>query len=122
MINGKDDYKPVQDMFDAPYDREPAPSKIPGAALEFDISALGEVASVHLYIEQAICEVKWKNGVRLLTFVHATEPIGWYRFEGLDKPLNYDLIPPAYNIDEATEDGGPVTGLDLRRLGYPEGK
>lgn len=118
----KDDYKPVQDLFDAPYDREPAPSKIPGAALEFDISALGEVASVHLYIEQAICEVKWKNGVRLLTFVHATEPIGWYRFEGLENPLNHDLIPPAYNIDEATEDGGPVTGLDLRRLGYPEGK
>jgi len=31
----KGDYKPVQDFFDAPYDREPAPTKIPGAALEW---------------------------------------------------------------------------------------
>src|SRR6218665_3866500 len=30
-------YKVVQDYFDAPYDREPAPTKIPAGALEFDI-------------------------------------------------------------------------------------
>ena len=118
----KDDYKPVQEMFDVPYDRDPAPSKIPGASLEFDISSLGEVESVHLYIEKAICEVKWKNGVRLLTFVHATEPVGWYQFEGLENPLSYELIPPAYNITEGAEDAGPVVGQDLRRLDYPEGK
>lgn len=118
----KDDYKPVQDMFDVPYDREPAPSKIPGASLEFDISALGEVESVHLYVEEAICEVKWKNGVRLLTFVHATEPIGWYQFEGLENPINNELISPAYYIDVGNEDAGPVVGQDLRRLGYQEGK
>ncbi|MEQ6118202.1 glycoside hydrolase family 95-like protein [Reichenbachiella sp. MALMAid0571] len=118
----KNDYKPVQENFDVPYDRSPAPSKIPGAALEFDVSALGEVASVHLYVEKAVCEVVWKNGVRLLTFVHATEPVGWYRFEGLEKELEYELIPPAYNVKEKSKTESPVTGQDLRRLEYPEGK
>ncbi len=118
----KNDYKPVQNLFDVPYDNSPAPSKIPGAALEFDVSSLGEVASVHLYVEEAVCEVKWKNGVKLLTFVHATEPIGWYKFEGLEKALNTNLVPPAYNIKGVSESENPVSGQDLRRLGYPEGK
>jgi len=118
----KNDYKPVQEKFDVPYDRSPAPSKIPGAGLEFDISSLGEVASVELYLDKAVCEVKWENGVKLLTFVHATDPVGWYRFEGLDQPLPYVLIPPAYNLEGKSEADSPVTGQDLRRLEYPEGK
>jgi len=115
-------YKEVQEKFDVPYDRSPAPSKIPGAALEFDISSLGEVESVHLYLEKAICVVKWKSGVKMSTFVHATEPIGWYRFEGLDKPLSYEIIPPAYTNSGENTVESPVTGQDLRRLGYPKGE
>ncbi|GJM27425.1 MAG: hypothetical protein DHS20C17_00600 [Cyclobacteriaceae bacterium] len=117
----KDDYKPVQDKFDVPYDNSPAPSKIPGAALEFDISDFGEVESVHLHLSSALCEIKWESGVKLITFVHSTEPLGWFRFEGIDK-LNYHLIPPAYNVSGTNESENPVTGQDLRRLGYPEGK
>ena len=79
----KDTYKNVQDRYDVPYDQLPAPSKIPGGALEFDVKALGEVASVKLNLDSAICEVKWKNGAILKTFVHATEPLGWYTFENL---------------------------------------
>ena len=48
VANG--DYKVIQDLGDLPYERDPAPSKIPGASLEFDISALGEIASSQLYI------------------------------------------------------------------------
>ena len=118
----KDDYKPVQDRFDVPYDRSPAPSKITGVGLEFDVSSLGDVESVHLYVDKAVCEVKWTNGVKLLTFVHATEPVGWYRFEGLDNLLPYELIPPAYNVLGKNESENPVTGQDLRRLKYSEGK
>ncbi len=117
-----DTYKEVQDRFDVPYDKSPAPSKIPGAGLEFDISSLGEIASVHLYIKNAICKVKWKNGARLLTFVHATEPMGWYLFEGLNEPLPFELIPPDYNTPGKNIEESPVTGQDLRRLEYPEGK
>lgn len=117
-----DEYQPVQEKFDVPYDKSPAPSKIPGAALEFDISSLGDIESVHLYLDEAVCEIKWKEGARLLTFVHATEPVGRYQFEGLNQPLPYELVPPAYNLEGIREADNPVTGQDLRRLEYPEGK
>ncbi|HUH48044.1 MAG TPA: glycoside hydrolase N-terminal domain-containing protein, partial [Arenibacter sp.] len=77
-------YKNVQERYDVPYDQLPAPSKIPGGALEFDVSGLGDVEYVKLNVETAICEVKWKNGAVLKTFVHATEPIGWYSFENIN--------------------------------------
>ncbi|WP_181938082.1 glycosyl hydrolase family 95 catalytic domain-containing protein [Arenibacter sp. P308M17] len=115
-------YKNVQDKYDAPYDNLPAPSKIPGAAIEFDISSLGEVASVKLMLKNAICEVRWKNGAVLKTFVHATEPIGWYRFENLPTLLRPTISPPTYALKETTGKGDPVTGQDLRRLGYGQGK
>ncbi|GLR18804.1 hypothetical protein GCM10007940_34200 [Portibacter lacus] len=117
----KDDYKPVQDRYDAPYNRSPAPSKIPGAALEFDVSSLGEVESVHLNLETAICKVSWKSGVRFYAFVHAEDPVGWYRFEGLEGEISSELIPPAYNLAGISGEESPVTGQDLRRLEYPEG-
>jgi len=117
----KNDYKPVQQNFDVPYNKSPAPSKIPGAALEFDVSSLGEVASVHLYVAEAVCEVTWENGVKLFTFVHATEPVGWYRFEGIESELPFNLIPPPYILKGESAAENPVAGQDLRRLKYPEG-
>ena len=68
------DYLPVQEKLDVPYDRDPAPSKIPGAALEF--GALGEVENVHLYLGSALCEVVWKNGVTLYSFIDSDRPVG----------------------------------------------
>mgnify|MGYP003641687023 FL=1 len=118
----KDTYKNVQDRYDVPYDQLPAPSKIPGGALEFDVKGLGEVASVKLNLDSAICEVKWKNGAILKTFVHATEPLGWYTFENVSGDLNPSIIPPAYVSVKQDGANDPVTGQDLRRLNYDGGK
>lgn len=115
-------YQNVQNKYDVPYDQLPAPSKIPGGALEFDVAQLGEVASVSLDVEKAICEVTWKNGAILKTFVHATEPVGWYTFENISGDLSPTIIPPAYVSNEKAGVESPVTGQDLRRLGYKEGQ
>lgn len=115
-------YKNVQNKYDVPYDNLPAPSKIPGAALEFDISNLGEVKLVKLVLKNASCEVHWKNGAVLKTFVHATQPIGWYRFENIPTHLKPSLIPPAYVSEKTNGVESPVSGQDLRRLGYEQGK
>jgi alpha-L-fucosidase 2 len=117
----KDNYKAVQEAFDRPYDELPAPSKIPGAAIEFDISKLGEIRSVTLDVKTALCEVKWRNGARLLTFVHGSELCGWYRFENLPSEVNPELIAPAYSRkgdDKAVE----MSFYDLDRLGYRQGE
>ena len=94
------DYAIIQELGDIPYEREPAPSKIPGAALEFDITSLGEISSAHLYIKEGVAEVNWKNGASLKTFIHPDLPLGWFRFENTTiVPL---IIPPAYAGNKGT--------------------
>ncbi|MFL9483850.1 glycosyl hydrolase family 95 catalytic domain-containing protein [Chitinophagaceae bacterium LWZ2-11] len=116
----KKEYGVVQQYLDAPYDREPGPSKIPGGALEFNTENWGNVTDVHLHIQNALCEVHWANGIVLKTFVHASQPVGWFRFENIQTELTPSLIAPKYQGVSASE-GGPVKGDDLSRLGYKQG-
>jgi alpha-L-fucosidase 2 len=118
----KDAYSKVQQMFDLPYDRNPAPSKIPGGAMEFGIASLGEIESVELSLKNAMCTIKWKNGASLQAFVNATDQIGWFRFKGTDPAMVPELIPPAYTLEGESEAENPVSGQDLRRLGYSKGE
>ena len=115
-------YKVVQNLFDAPYDQLPAPSKIPGAAIEFNTKSLGEVVQVRLTLNNAVCETTWENGTKLQTFVHASQPTGWFRFENV--PLDFIplLIPPQYRKTGTGDANDPVAGQDLQRLGYEQGK
>ncbi|MCE4563434.1 glycoside hydrolase N-terminal domain-containing protein [Maribellus sp. CM-23] len=115
-------YKAVQQMFDVPYDRAPAPSKIPGAALEFDPVALGELQEITLSLQSAICNATWKNGAKLESFVHATQPVGWFRFTNVPASFSPELVVPPYRKDSTAGADSPVTGQDLQRLGYEQGK
>ena len=119
----KKDYKIVQDYFDKPYDTEPGPTKIPGAALEFDTKSFGKITSAHLFIKQALCEVRWENGVVLKTFVHANRQVGWFRFEQLPTSVEPQLVPPTYNLQSTESVSNTVTeGGNLLRLGYQQGQ
>ncbi len=116
----KGDYKTVQDMFDVPYDAEPAPSKIPAAAIEFDQAGLGPVRSVRLFIREALCRVEWTGGAVLETFVQAERNAGLFRWTGpFPEPA---LATPPYGRGRAGGSLDPVTGQDLRRLGYAQGR
>jgi alpha-L-fucosidase 2 len=114
-------YKAVQDMFDAPYDQMPAPSKIPGAALEFNLDKLGKVRTVTLDIAKARCLIEWESGMSLQTFVHADGQSGWFRFTRVPKGFAPRIIPPEYNKANDSGEESPVYGQDLRRLGYEQG-
>ena len=115
-------YGAVQRKLDAPYDQLPAPSKIPGAALEFDISSLGPVRSARLTLSGALAEVEWQNGATLQSFVSATQPIGWFEFNGVSADMLPNLITPRYQSTGAIAGADPVSGQDLRRLGYKQGQ
>lgn len=118
----KNDYKPVQEYFDKPYDLEPAPSKIPAGALEFNLPEDTKLKSLHLVLATAVCEAQWENGMRLQTFVHATQPVGWFRFENVSAPVQPQLLAPPYQSD--IKSGGEVNSLvgdDLARLEYEPG-
>ncbi len=116
----KNDYKPVQDYFDGPYDREPAPSKIPAGALEFVLPE-SAVRSVRLSLKDALCEVSWENGLKLSTYVHAIRPVGWFRFENIKEAFEPRLIAPAYQDQSPAGEVNSVTGDNLGRLGYEQG-
>ncbi len=113
-------YEVVQKAFDTPYDQSPAPSKIPAGALEFDIAKLGKVKSVVLDVATAVCTVEWENGAKLITFVDAEKPAGWYKFENISEPVKVELISPAYNRKNK-EAATSQSRTDLNQLGYPQG-
>ena len=118
----KGDYLPVQKKYDWPYEAQPAPSKIPGAALEFSLAGIGEPSGVRLYLHDALCEARWDNGMTLRTFVHASEPVGWFIFDQVPGSIDPVLIAPQYNNPEGSKDADSVEGQDLRRLGYKQGE
>lgn len=117
-------YRAVQQKMDDPYERIPAPSKIPGAALEFSLEQFGEPQSVRLYLENALCRVDWADGKSLQTFVHATEPVGWFLFDNVGD-VGEDFVPqivaPKYKKEGESGAVNSVDGQDLQRLGYEQG-
>lgn len=114
-------YDRVHDAYDRPYGSNPAPTKIPAGALEFDLSGWGEVDSVRLFVRNAQCKVWWNDGRTMESFVHATEPFGWFRFRGVDS-LSANLLPPAYEPgDGPTETMEAQAFLTLASLGYTQG-
>ncbi|MCX6559233.1 MAG: hypothetical protein NTZ26_01840 [Candidatus Aminicenantes bacterium] len=117
----RNDYGPVQKKFDVPYDAEPAPSKIPAAALEFDIGGWGPVKEARLSLADGLATVRWEDGRMLETFVHAASPAGWFRWSGVASGFQPILRMPAYQTLAVGGEADSVTGQDLRRLGYRQG-
>ena len=114
-------YLEAQLMGDRPYDESAGPSKIPAAAIEIPIEEWGPVESVRLFTHHGICRVIWENGIEMEVFVHAQEPAGWIRITGHPPSTGFYLIPPLYYLENTDILDDPVTGQDLRLLGYPRG-
>ncbi len=110
----------VQKIGDDPYDNIPYPTKIPAAALEFNISDLGKVKSATLDIHTATAKIVWLNGATLETFVHATEPYGAFKLTAANGVLPV-LIPPAYTVNEGDKNDPSHSGQALVKLGYAKG-
>ena len=116
------DYLPVQKKLDWPYNMNPAPSKIPGAAIEFPLEKIGAPTQVRLYLNNALCVANWADGTQMQTFVHATEPVGWFVFRNLKTPIEPSILTPVYNKTKPDGSLDPVSGQDLHRLGYQQGE
>jgi alpha-L-fucosidase 2 len=85
-------YDTVQKIGDLPYEKFSAPTKIPGAAIEFDLSKLGRVVKNELDITTAISKVKFENGVVFTNYVHAVNQEGYFIFDNCaDAALTFDI-------------------------------
>jgi len=125
----KNDYEPVHQKGDAPYDDIAYPTKLPAAAIEFDISSFGSVLSNVLDITTALNTIKFQNGVVFNCYVHAMKQEGYFGFENLasvqaDKimaAVTPHLIIPNYTGDNQIEDDNTHAGEGLQKLGYDKG-
>lgn len=123
-------YDSVQKYGDEPYEANPAPTKIPGAALEMDLTTLGVVVSNTLDLSNGLNKIEFANKMVMYNYVHATKNIGYIGLENIPKTLSSpaalqhwlpNLLPPAYtNGNNGT--GNSVEGQGLVQLGYKEGR
>lgn len=119
----KKDYGVVQEYFDAPYEREAGPTKLPGGALEFTIPDwnTAEELLVSLDIGTGLSFLQWPDGRRFETFVHAEKKEGWFRCKGFPDPAScFKLIAPQFGLNREASEANSVQGSDLARLGYPQ--
>ncbi|HET6722241.1 MAG TPA: hypothetical protein VFH07_05800, partial [Chitinophagaceae bacterium] len=114
-------YDSVQKIGDEPYEKYPAPTKIPGAAIEFDLNKIGQVKKVSLDISNGLTVVEFENGVLFNNYIHATRQVGYFGFENIDEDIIPDLVIPNYNTGKAGKTGNSVAGQSLERLGYQKG-
>ncbi len=116
-------YDTVQAIGDRPYDTSAAPTKIPGAALEFNCTAFGKVEQAELDISTGLATVAFANGTKFLNYVHATRLAGYFGFEKLPGgPVLPELKIPAYQRATAAVNGNKVVdGQGLVTLGYGPG-
>ena len=79
----KEQYDTVQKLGDEPYEKYAAPTKIPGAALEFDLTKIGKVVSNELDIKTGLSVIKFENGIVFNNYIHAVNQVGYFGFENL---------------------------------------
>lgn len=114
-------YDSVQRLGDEPYEKYPAPTKLPGAAMEFDLNKIGKVVSNELFIENGLSVITFENGTRFNNYIDATATVGYFGFEHLDQIVEPALIIPNYNSGVAGKSGNSVVGQGLELLGYDQG-
>jgi alpha-L-fucosidase 2 len=124
----KGEYGIVQDYFDKPYEENPAPTKLPGAAIEFEFLNINESESFsieksELDLKTGLVTIFFTNKVTLKVFIHAKKTEGWY---AIDTPkdarftwgIKVNLVAPSYGNMEDKEKSNSTNGDNLARLGY----
>lgn len=100
-----------------------APTKLSGGALEFNLTHLGGPEQVRLYLNNALCEVKWENNAEMQIFTHATNPVGWFQIKSSGVNIKPILKTPEFQSDrEINEARVGGQGYDILYLDYEQGE
>ncbi len=119
-------YDSAHRLGDAPYDKIPYPTKLPAAAIEFEMDSLGTVVSNTLDIATALNTVQFENGIIFNSYLHATRDVGYFSFENIEEKKFHavakTLVPKlvVHNYGKNPDNSGGAPG-GLAKLGYPAG-
>ncbi len=111
-------YDSVQKIGDEPYEKNAAPTKIPGAAIEFDLHKPGKIISNVLDIKTGLSVIKFENGMVFHNYIHAVDQVGYFGFENIKEEMIPELMIPNYNTGRGGTTGNSVEGIGLEKLGY----
>lgn len=111
-------YDSVQKLGDEPYEKYPAPTKIPGAAIEFDQLNWGQVISNELNIANGLSTINYSSGIIVRNYVHAVNKVGYFAIVNAKDFVAPTLVIPEYNSTNKEVLGNSVEGQSLKRLGY----
>lgn len=115
-------YAIVQEKLDAPYETKPYPTKLPAAAMEFNISSFGKVISNVLDINAAINTIKFTDGTVFRCYIHATQNQGKFSFENLKNSSALpEMVVHNYINEKITIGDNSHAGQGLQKLGYAKG-
>ncbi len=118
----KKEYKIVQQTLDNPYNSQSYPTKLPAAAIEFNIASFGKVVSNVLDIQTALNTIKFENGVVFNCYIHATKNQGFFSFEHSNNlAILPNLIVHNYAGNEQIAGDNSHSGQGLQQLGYIKG-
>ncbi len=99
-------------LYEAPYSRPEAPTKIPAGRIELDFGESSSFVGASLDLREAIATTRLDAGRHVQVIVHASEPVGMIRVLAKEDPSIRLLAPPF---------GGKGTSGEgsLAKLGYP---
>ncbi len=100
-------------VYEAPYDRPEAPTKIPAGRIELTFGNTPKFASARLSVRKAEATVQWDGDTGLDVFVHATQPVGMI-LARTSAEVSPRLIAPPFGGK-----GGKTGQGSLAKLGYP---
>lgn len=99
-------------LYEAPYSRPEAPTKIPAGRIELDFGESPSFVGAALDLREAIATTRLDAGRQVQVIVHAIERVGLIRVFAKDKPSVRLMAPPFGGKGE------PGQG-SLAKLGYP---
>ena len=96
-------------LYEAPYSRPEAPTKIPAGRIEITLAGKSGFTAADLDLREATASVRLADGTQARAIIHAVEPVGMISIRPAGA-LSCKLIAPPF---------GPESKSGLAKLGYP---
>jgi len=112
-------YEDLIKLYEDPYGKRPAPTKIPAGRIELTLSGAPAFANARLNIAEPEASVSFANSSEVRVWIHATEPVGHFAILNAHD-VTLELRAPAFGgVPEKAAEQAIVVG-ELAHLGYPK--